>query len=986
MSSRKRGHGGKGQNPLHTGKKIGFQEGDGVGGIGFRGKTAAPKHGKSKGNDQDQGKKDVKRGFSALTSAKKEYVEVVKRTKAEADEQDYEFGFENFTEGPNKIGWMVTYAPVTISDSETGAEVSGVDYYFIQQDGSKFKVLFKYNPYFYIATEPGFEREIESVLRRKYAEVLADVVHKQMWDLDMPNHLAGLKRNMLQLKFRNVKDLVEVRKELSSMVQRNVERKKEKENGSVSLDGQTNHLSNRLQESVLDMIIDMREYDVPYVMRVAIDHEFFVGLWYEVQIQEGVVDIMPRPNLTEKWGRAEPRVLAFDIEVTKEPLKFPDSEIDTIYMISYMIDGEGFLIVNREIVTEDIDDFDYTPKKEYEGPFTCFNVPNELALLQRFIEHIKEVKPLIFVTYNGDFFDFPFVDARMKKYGLNMEAEIGLQKQPSEEYSSRFACHLDAFHWVNRDSYLPQGSRGLKAVTKHKLGYDPKEIDPEDMLPFARDRPQEMASYSVSDAVATYYLYMQYVHPFIFSLCNIIPMTPGDVLRKGSGTLCETLLQVEAYRGNIVCPNKHKDDPMKMYKGHLIESETYIGGHVEALNSGVFRSDFMYKFNIDPKAIDELIANMDRDLNFAITVEGGKKIEDIEDYDTQKEKIVKMLEALRETPRREENPSIYHLDVAAMYPNIILTNRLQPPAMVTPQTCASCDFFHPEMNCRREMQWQWRGEVFPATKNEIHQVKGQLKHDSEDFEVSSTEVRKRVKDYCSKVYKRTHDTLTELRTAYICQRENSFYIDTVRAFRDRRYTYKGLTKNWAGKLKEAEKSGDPASTKECKGFVVLYDSLQLAHKCILNSFYGYVMRRGARWYSMEMAGVVTHKGGNIIRVARQLVERIGIPLELDTDGIWCCLPQSFPDGIEFKVKGEKKPLVVSYPCSMLNAQTHHDCVNHQYHTLIDEEKQKYAVHSECSILFELDGPYKAMILPAAKEEGKRLKKRQVLLLLNSWSS
>lgn len=34
--------------------------------------------------------------------------------------------------------------------------------------------------------------------------------------------------------------------------------------------------------------------------------------------------------------------------------------------------------------------------------------------------------------------------------------------------------------------------------------------------------------------------------------------------------------------------------------------------------------------------------------------------------------------------------------------------------------------------------------------------------------------------------------------------------------------------------------------------MVLYDSLQLAHKCILNSFYGYVMRRGARWYSMEM--------------------------------------------------------------------------------------------------------------------------------------
>lgn len=56
---------------------------------------------------------------------------------------------------------------------------------------------------------------------------------------------------------------------------------------------------------------------------------------------------------------------------------------------------------------------------------------------------------------------------------------------------------------------------------------------------------QMMASYSVSDAVATYYLYMTYVHPFIFSLATIIPMSPDEVLRKGSGTLCEMLLMVQ---------------------------------------------------------------------------------------------------------------------------------------------------------------------------------------------------------------------------------------------------------------------------------------------------------------------------------------------------------------------------------------------------------------------------------------------------------
>ena len=45
-----------------------------------------------------------------------------------------------------------------------------------------------------------------------------------------------------------------------------------------------------------------------------------------------------------------------------------------------------------------------------------------------------------------------------------------------------------------------------QAVTKAKLGYHPVEVDPEDMMRYAAEQPQAMASYSVSDAVATFYL------------------------------------------------------------------------------------------------------------------------------------------------------------------------------------------------------------------------------------------------------------------------------------------------------------------------------------------------------------------------------------------------------------------------------------------------------------------------------------------------
>lgn len=40
---------------------------------------------------------------------------------------------------------------------------------------------------------------------------------------------------------------------------------------------------------------------------------------------------------------------------------------------------QGYLITNREIVSENIEDFEFTPKPEYEGPFCVFNEPDEVS-------------------------------------------------------------------------------------------------------------------------------------------------------------------------------------------------------------------------------------------------------------------------------------------------------------------------------------------------------------------------------------------------------------------------------------------------------------------------------------------------------------------------------------------------------------------------------------------------------------------------------
>jgi len=77
------------------------------------------------------------------------------------------------------------------------------------------------------------------------------------------------------------------------------------------------------------------------------------------------------------------------------------------------------------------------------------------------------------------------------------------------------------------------------------------------------------------------------------------------------------------------------------------------------------------------------------------------------------------------------------------------------------------------------------------------------------------------------VYKRVLDKpTTETREAGICMRENDFYVGTVRAFRDRRYEYKGLNKQWKGKLEVAKVLCQPHACRQCRPYFMLpHDTL-----------------------------------------------------------------------------------------------------------------------------------------------------------------
>uniref|UniRef100_A0A671R5Y0 DNA polymerase epsilon catalytic subunit n=1 Tax=Sinocyclocheilus anshuiensis TaxID=1608454 RepID=A0A671R5Y0_9TELE len=288
-------------------------------------------------------------GFLLLFRDDASALSAVKRLERSqfTDGMDERFGFERMKEPGEKTGWLINMHPTEILDDDKRM-ISAVDYYFIQEDGNRFKIALPYKPYFYIATKKNCEREVISFLSKKFQGKVAklEVVPKE--DLDLPNHLVGLKRNYIKLSFNTVDDLVKVKREISPAVRKNREREKSNDaytsmlssalvGGSVVTEDEDGTWKKITEQ--LDNIVDMREYDVPYHVRVSIDLKIHVAHWYNVRYRGSAYppEIVRRDDLVE---RPDPVVLAFDIETTKLPLKFPDAETDQIMMLSYMIDGQ----------------------------------------------------------------------------------------------------------------------------------------------------------------------------------------------------------------------------------------------------------------------------------------------------------------------------------------------------------------------------------------------------------------------------------------------------------------------------------------------------------------------------------------------------------------------------------------------------------------------------------------------------------------------
>ena len=173
-------------------------------------------------------------GASSFKPKRTKTVEASALRSTEATSQDEKFeairlansideimGFPRFESGEKKEGWLINMHSTSIEDQNVPGGRAGVDYYFLEEDGGSFKATVEYDPYFLIAVKRGTEVEVEEWCRRMFEGLIKKVIRVEREDLKLPNHLLGHRREFLQLNFANVSHLLEVRKVLLPLAEKN---------------------------------------------------------------------------------------------------------------------------------------------------------------------------------------------------------------------------------------------------------------------------------------------------------------------------------------------------------------------------------------------------------------------------------------------------------------------------------------------------------------------------------------------------------------------------------------------------------------------------------------------------------------------------------------------------------------------------------------------------------------------------------------------
>ncbi|ACV25272.1 DNA polymerase domain-containing protein [Methanocaldococcus fervens] len=330
------------------------------------------------------------------------------------------------------------------------------------------------------------------------------------------------------------------------------------------------------------IVKEIYEHDIPFAKRYLIDNEIIPMTYWDFENRKPVSIEIPKL-----------KVVAFDMEVYNRDTE-PDPERDPILMASFWDENGGRVITYKKFNHPNIE-----------------VVENEKILIKRIIETLRQYD--IIYTYNGDNFDFPYLKARAKFYGIDVELgregeELKI-KRGGMEYRSYIPgrVHIDLYPISRRLLKLTKYT--LEDVTYNLFGVEKLKIPHTKIVEYWANNDETLIEYSLQDAKYTYRI-GNYFFPLEVMFSRIVNQTPFETTRMSSGQMVEYLLMKKAFKENMIVPNKPDEEE---YRRRLLT--TYEGGYVKEPEKGMFEDiinmDFrslypsiIISYNISPDTLD----------------------------------------------------------------------------------------------------------------------------------------------------------------------------------------------------------------------------------------------------------------------------------------------------------------------------------------------------------------------------------------------
>lgn len=310
--------------------------------------------------------------------------------------------------------------------------------------------------------------------------------------------------------------------------------------------------------------IVVHEADIPFTRRFLIDRDLralhFVQVTGKIVKEEDDVLILETSyeNLSQKKEVFEyrPVLLAFDIEVDEQGETIHELLLEKKRRITAISFAWG------TIEAENPDSKVLILKEDSDN--------SEIELLSDFIKTIHFLKPDVLVSFNGTFFDIPYLATRMSKYGMSLgklaifediQDEIIKTDIPVESYRLKGRAIVDL---MPRTWHIHpiSGKKSLDSISKEVLGESKVQLKKSlgelwrNSLKGIETDTRLFVDYSLKDAILTFRLMRELGVGDSIELCRLSGYPLPEGILSTSRQIGELELMRILFTSKILIPSK----------------------------------------------------------------------------------------------------------------------------------------------------------------------------------------------------------------------------------------------------------------------------------------------------------------------------------------------------------------------------------------------------------------------------------------------